>query len=149
MKTKLTRIFAIAALGLFSVAAFPRPAVAQSGFQGRFTLPYEVRWQNVTLPAGDYTFLIPSTDVLMSRMTITGPEGSMYELGNIVSHRQSSDRNVLILEQRGGTYFVRELDLSTVGAQIRYQLPKQSRQDKLLAKASPATEQVLVATAKQ
>ena len=33
---------------------------AQNADQGKFTLPFETHWGSATLPAGDYTFALPS-----------------------------------------------------------------------------------------
>lgn len=48
----------------FGVAALALGALATSGkaqaYQGKFTLPSETHWGRATLPAGDYTFVLPS-----------------------------------------------------------------------------------------
>jgi hypothetical protein len=144
MKGQFTRLFTIVAVGLLSVAASVLPVAAQGQYVGHFTLPHQVRWQNADLPAGDYTFSIPSL-ATMAPMTVTGPNGSVFELAHAISDRQINAPNVLILEQREGTYYVRELDLNGAGVQFNYTLPKQSRNDKLLARSSSSTEQVLIA----
>ena len=143
MKVQFNCLFTIAAVGLFSVAASALPAAAQEAVKGHFTLPCEVRWQNANLPAGEYTFVLMSRSA-ESPMTVTGPNGSVFELGHVDSNQPSGRPSVLILEQRGGTYFVREADLTGVGIQIRYNVPKQSRSEKELAQAAPAGR-VLVA----
>ena len=143
MKFQVNRLFVIAAIGLFSLAASALPAVAQEAVRGHFTLPHQVRWQNTNLPAGDYTFSLPSL-APFSAMTVTGPNGSVFELAHVYSDRRSDGPSVMILEQRDGTYFVREMDLCDVGVQIRYNVPKQSRNDEPLAQA-PTTEKILVA----
>ena len=33
---------------------------AQNAYQGKFTLPFEAHWGGATLPAGDYTFALPT-----------------------------------------------------------------------------------------
>jgi hypothetical protein len=144
MKFQVNRLFVIAAIGLFSVAASALPAAAQVVYKGQFTLPHEVRWQNAKLPAGNYTFSLPSL-VSFSRMTITGPNGSVFEVAHVNPDHRSEGPSVLILEQRDGTYFVREMDLSEVAVQICYNVPKQSRSDEQLAQAPATTEKILVA----
>ena len=57
MKTRKTqRIAKAVSCGAVLMAAclFGSPAKAQAGFQGKFTIPYEVHWGRATLPAGDY-----------------------------------------------------------------------------------------------
>jgi hypothetical protein len=146
MKTKLNHLLAIAALGLFSVAAYAPPAAAQDAAVGRFTLTHEVRWQNATLPAGDYTFALPSATT-RSAMIVRGPNGTVFELGNVISNNESTAPSALLLEMRGDTLYISELDLNGVGVQIRYNVPKESQRDKLLARVNP-TERVLIAMAK-
>ena len=144
MKVQFNRLFAIVAVGLFSVAATALPAAAQEAVKGHFALPCEVRWQNANLPAGEYTFVLASRSA-ESPIMVTGPNGSVFELGHVDNYEPSNRPSVLILEQRGGTYYVREADLAGVGIQIRYNVPKQSRSDKELAQGS-STGQIFVAT---
>jgi len=47
----------MAALALGALAASGN---AQNAVQGNFTLPFETHWGGATLPAGDYTFTLPS-----------------------------------------------------------------------------------------
>lgn len=143
MKVQFTRLFTIAAVGLLSVAASALPAAAQEAAKGHFTLPYEVRWQNANLPAGEYTFVLTSRSA-ESPMTVNGPNGSVFELGHVDTTRPSGRPSVLILERRGRSYFVREADLAGIGIQIHYNVPKQARSDKELAKTS-TSGQILVA----
>jgi hypothetical protein len=147
MKTQLSRIFAIAAVGLFAVCASPRPASAQS-VRGSFTLSHEVRWQKANLPAGDYTFSSASTE-RTKPMIVTGPNGSVFELASVISYDPGNQASVLILERRGGTSYVREMDLAGIDVQIRYNVPKIPRNEKELAQGPATTEQVLVAMAKK
>jgi hypothetical protein len=143
MKVPVNRLFATAAIGLFSIAASALPAAAQEAVKGHFTLPHEVRWQNANLPAGEYTFSLTNRSA-ESPMTVTGPNGSVFELGHVSAGEPSDRPSVLILEWRDRTYFVREVDLSNAGIQIRYNVPKQSRSDRQLAEA-PTAGRVLVA----
>jgi hypothetical protein len=54
---KLVTKMGIAAL---VVGALATAGKAQNVYQGKFTLPSETRWGGATLPAGDYTFTLPS-----------------------------------------------------------------------------------------
>jgi hypothetical protein len=47
----------MAALALGSLAISGN---AQDAYQGKFTLPFETHWGSATLPAGDYSFTLPS-----------------------------------------------------------------------------------------
>jgi hypothetical protein len=143
MKVKTNRLFTVAAVGLFSVVASALPAAAHEAAKGHFTLPCEVRWQGANLPAGNYTFWFESL-APQSPMILTGPNGTIFELGYINASKPSSRASVLILERHEGVYVVREADLASVGIDIRYSGPKQSREDKELAER-PATDRILVA----
>jgi hypothetical protein len=143
MKVKINRLFTVAAVGLFSVVASALPAAAREAAKGHFTLPCEVRWQGATLPAGDYTFSFESL-APQTPMVLTGPNGTIFELGYINTSEPSSRTSVLILERHMGVYVVREADLASLGIDIRYNVPKQLREDKELAQQT-ATDRILVA----
>ncbi len=57
-RLKLLTKFGVAALALGALATSGK---AQNAYQGKFTLPFETHWGGATLPAGDYTFVLPST----------------------------------------------------------------------------------------
>jgi hypothetical protein len=147
MKSIQNRILAIVGLGLFAVCAFAAPTLAQGRISGSFTLPHEVRWQSVTLPAGDYTFSQPSV-ARTSPMTVTGPNGSVFELAAVISERHADKPSVLVLQRFGGTYFVREIYLDTIGVQLDYWMPKIPKNEKLLAQGPASTEQILISVGK-
>lgn len=54
---KVAKKLALAALALGSFAGAGN---AQTVYQGKFTLPFEVYWGGATLPAGDYKFQLES-----------------------------------------------------------------------------------------
>jgi hypothetical protein len=55
---KLFAKLVVAALALGGLATRGN---AQNAYQGKFTLPVETHWGRATLPAGDYSFVLPST----------------------------------------------------------------------------------------
>jgi hypothetical protein len=133
--------------GLFAVCALAGSTPAQGRISGSFTLPHDVRWQSVTLPAGDYTFSQPSV-ARTSPMTVTGPNGSVFELAAVISERHEDKPSVLVLQRFGGTYFVREIYLDEIGVQLEYWMPKVPKNEKFLARGPVSTEQILIATGK-
>jgi hypothetical protein len=147
MKSFQNRILAIAGLGLFTICASASQAAAQNTVKGSFTLSHEIRWQKATLPAGDYTFSIRST-IGKDLMRVNGPNGSVFELGSVISNCHSDQASILVLERRGQTFFVREMDLNGIGLQLRYNVPKIPKNEKELAQEPASTEQVLIAMAK-
>jgi hypothetical protein len=144
MKTNYTRIVAIATLGLIAICASASSVSAQNAFQGKFTLPNDVRWANATLPAGDYTFSLNSTS-MPGRVFLQGPNGGAFILTSVIDNRNEGDSSKLSIEHRGGTSFVRSMYLADLGVELTYSAPKTPKQDVELAKGPVSTEQVLIA----
>lgn len=147
MRVQLGRFLTIAAIGFLAACTFVTSASAQNAVGGSFTLSHEIRWQNAVLPAGDYTFALRSA-TRSTPMVVTGPNGSVFQLASVVSESKTNQRSMLILENRGGTSFVREMRLAEAGLDIRYSVPKIPRNEKELAQGPASTEQVLLAVAK-
>ena len=147
MKRNLLRISAAIAIGLIVVCASVTPVAAQSAFSGKFTLSSEVRWQNVTLPAGDYTFSLKST-ALPAQIIVRGPNGAAIVLTSSTKQGVSDDRSYLIVERRGSTRFIREMHLAALDMHLRYGAPALSKDEQQLAQGPATTEQVLIATTK-
>ena|ERR1700676_919278 len=140
MKSLRNRVLAIAVFALAAVCASAIPASAQGVCQGSFTLTHEVRWQNATLPAGDYTFEIKSLS-LPATMTVKGSNGSQFVTA-IVVNEKASEQSMLIVENRGGSSAISELRLAAIGRSLRYAVPKAPKDVEL---AQVTREQILVA----
>jgi hypothetical protein len=78
---------------------------------------------------------------------VTGPNGSVFEMASGIASNQNGRSSVLVLQRRGGTFYVSEMDLANVGLQLQYSVPKAPKNERQLAQG-PATEQVIVAMAK-
>jgi hypothetical protein len=144
MKTKFIRIIAIATFGLIAVCASASSASAQNAFQGKFTLPNDVRWANATLPAGDYTFSLSST-TMSGRVFLQGPNGGAFILTSVTDKRNEGDSSKLTIEHRGGISFVRSMYLAGLGVELRYRAPELPKKDIELAQGPASIEQVLIA----
>ena len=142
MKTKFTRIVAIATFGLIAICTSASSASAQNAFQGKFTLPNEVRWGDASLPAGDYTF---SLKTMFNQVSLQGPNGGAFILTSVIDERKEGDSSKLTIEHRGGTSFVRSMYLADLGVELTYHAPKTPKQDVVLAQGPVSTEQVLIA----
>jgi hypothetical protein len=142
MTSLRNRMLVITALALAAVCASATPATAQGVYKGSFTLPHEVRWQNVKLPAGDYTFEIKSLSA-PSLITLNGPNGYQF-IPALVANEKDSEQSMLVIETRGGISAVTELRLSAIGRTLRYAMPKAPK-DVELAQGPVTREQVLVA----
>ena len=147
MKSLRNRILTLVALGLLSVGFAASASQAQTIYKGSFTLAQDVRWQNATMPAGDYTFKVNST-TRSKPILVTGPNGTVFQLPLVTEQTNIGDQSKLILEWRGDELHVREMDLAQVGLNILYHVPKETENDKLLAKAHTGTQEVLISMAK-
>lgn len=147
MKSLRNRILTLVAVGLMSIGFGASASQAQTIYKGSFTLAQDVRWQNATMPAGDYTFKVEST-TRSKPILVTGPAGTVFQLPLVTEQTKIGDQSKLILEWRGDSLCVREMDLAQVGLNIVYHVPKATQNDKLLAKAHTGTQEILIAMAK-
>jgi hypothetical protein len=141
MKSLRNRIVVIAAFALAAVFASAVPASAQVAFHGSFTLHHQIRWQNATLPAGDYTFEMQS--LATPRITLRGPRGPQFITASVADEKVIG-KSMLVVETRGNESCVRELRLAPIGRALRYSVPKAPK-DVELARGPVTTEQVLIA----
>jgi hypothetical protein len=144
MKSLRNRILTVVAVGLLSIGFGASASQAQAVYKGSFTLDHGIRWQNSTMPAGNYTFTVASS-TRNEPVTVTGPDGTVFQLPIVVANTKITEKSVLKLEWRGEDMYVREMDLGQVGLNFRYHVPKATANDKLLAKANTGTEQILIA----
>jgi hypothetical protein len=142
MKSLRNRMLVITAFALAAVCASATPVSAQNAFQGSFTLSHEVQWQNATLPAGAYTFEMKSV-ASPALITLHGPNGYQFITALVVNQR-SSERSMLMVQQRNGKSIVSDLYLAEIGRCLRYPVPK-SREDAELAQAPAKIERIQVA----
>jgi hypothetical protein len=145
MKSHLTRMLAIAAIGLFTVCASATPASAQA-FKGAFTLPTDVRWQGTNLPAGDYTFSLKSV-ALPAQLVVTGANGnSVFIITCATDDRIKGEQSFLTVERHGATSFIRELYLAGLAMDLRYGAPRMTKDEQRIAQGPVTTERVLIAS---
>lgn len=142
MTSLSNRMMVIAISALAAVCASATPAAAQNVVQGSFTLSHQVRWQNVTLPPGEYTFEIKSLSA-QSNIIVSGPNGRSF-IPALVANEKDCDRSMLIVETRGTVSAITELRLAPIGRTLRYAAPKPPK-DVELAQGPVTREQVLVA----
>jgi hypothetical protein len=127
---------AIATLG--SLSLMPRAAFAQSG-QGSFTLPHEVRWQNVVVPAGNYRFSLEprGPSALLTLRGDGGHESFLILVSGVTSSKFSND-NRLVMISRAGKSFVRVLDLPEFETTLHFTVPSEGAEKELaLASDTP------------
>ena len=141
MKSLRIRALIIVALALTAVFASAVPASAQVAFQGKFTLSHQVRWQNATLPAGNYTFEIQS--LATPRIVLRGPNGPQF-INGFIADQKAVGQRMLVVENRGNQSCITELRLAPTGRSIRYSVPKAPK-DVELAQGPVTRERITVA----
>jgi len=92
---------------------------AQNAYQGKFTLPFEARWQNVVLPAGNYTISMHSATAPYT-MFVRGEGRSVIILGITGDERTISEKSLLTLIKVGDSYVVRSLEAGQIGLDVDY-----------------------------
>jgi hypothetical protein len=141
MKSLCIRALIIVAFALTAVFANAVPASAQVAFQGSFTLSHHIRWQNATLPAGNYTFEIQS--LATPRIVLRGPNGPQF-INGFIADQKPVRQSMLVVENRGNQSCVTELRLAPIGRSIRYSVPKAPK-DVELAQGPVTREKITVA----
>lgn len=117
---------ALLALGAVGAEAQQARSLSTTVIGGSFTLPFEVQWGAVTLPAGDYT-------VSYGSMSSGGPylvevvgkaKGSPHAL--ILAsgeNHNAATKSSLICIREGNTGIVRALQLSAIGETVFFAMP--------------------------
>lgn len=100
---------------------------SSTDISGTFTLPFEVQWGEMTLPAGDYTLhygpLIRGAQFVEVRGSA---KGSPH--GYVLPNRQDGNtaaKNGLVCLRNGKTYIVSALELPAIGKTLTFPLPRQ------------------------
>ena len=94
-------------------------ASAQSAIRGEFTLPFEARWGQAVLPAGEYSFNLQSIRA-PEVIQIRGEGKSVLVMAQGASDAPTSNDSALVLAQDGATYVVRSLRLAPLGITLAY-----------------------------
>ncbi|HET9400106.1 MAG TPA: hypothetical protein VFO34_04060 [Candidatus Acidoferrales bacterium] len=108
--------FAIFALAVaFSASA----AHAQTYATGKFTLEHQTQWNNVSLPAGNYTFQVEDTVTNAKVIRIRGDHQTTQVM--MYPNRDASNRSEMTLEVRNGYRYVTSFELPGFAAGFRVQ----------------------------
>jgi len=126
---KAIRLLAILTLG---VCAFAASANAQPSFVGKFTLPYEVRWGQAVLPAGDYSIRMDSL-AAMAKVSSASGSTTLYTQLPIIADSEKGGTYLTITTQ-GDERKVRSLNLPEIGKSMIF-APLTKAERELLAKA--------------
>jgi hypothetical protein len=106
-------LFATALLAAWSFASV---ANAQVALQGKFSLPYEARWGQAVLPAGDYLLSITST--ASPAMVVIQDAKSHQQVAMVAPQTREVSRNggtALLVGTRGTQRVIHSLRLAELG----------------------------------
>ena len=95
-------------------------------FTGTFTLPSEVQWGTMTLPAGDYVLKFGLLSTGHSLVEVRGREkGSPH--GVILAgpiRDTSATRNSIVCVRQGNTLIVRAVEMPSIREAVTFALPR-------------------------
>ena len=107
--------------------------------RGKFTLPFDTRWGQTTLPAGDYSFTVDQSQSA-ARVVLSGEKMAILHAQGYNPRRMSS--SVLVVAKDRGINTVRELKLAELGV-VLYFTPARPHQtaaeERQIAKVIPVT----------
>lgn len=142
IRTASIRKFVYAsALALTTLNFAPSLASAQAPAKGTFTLTHEVRWQNATVPAGEYRFKYEWDGVapVLTVSKLSGaPTGFLFLIRD-TEESTSSGANQLVLESTVAGPYVSAMKLPEFGMTLNFKVPARSiEKEKMAAVATAA-----------
>jgi len=121
---------------LFSIVMAAVVGNAQTALHGKFQLTSQARWGKAVLPAGEYSFVINSTEQPV-RIVIQSADGktSAVQLAESTSG-PSLGGNYLFITGSGADRTVRAINLPSLGTSLIYQPLSAREREALYSKAS-------------
>jgi hypothetical protein len=122
MRSISVRSFRKWGFALAVLASSTLPALAQES-RGAFTIPREVHWGTLVLPAGTYDYSVEhhASEVLLLRPKAGG--SGHFLLANAVSRPEEFTPNRLILERRGADWYVTSMVVNDFGEVLKFSAP--------------------------
>lgn len=116
----------------------PNLAAAEEPVRGHFTLTHEVRWENTSVPTGDYEFAYDpnSASPVLTITKVSGPLASFMLMVPAREDSKSMDSNRILLEGGAEGSYVSALQLPESGVTLRFDAPRATV--KQMAKAATA-----------
>jgi hypothetical protein len=115
---------------------------AQPRFQGKFTLPYEVRWGNALLPAGEYSIrMVPSEPAVILS---TNGKAHFIRVAPITEESRKGSTCLFIMV-RGDERRVRSLNLPQLGQSLAWERLSKTEREKLASADREQAVPVIVA----
>jgi len=139
------KLFAKLGLSTLALSALATAGNAQKAYQGKFTLAVETHWEGVTLPAGDYTFALPSNSAPY-RLYIWGQGVGAIITAPTADQRVVSERPQLNLVDTAVGYTVQTFEAPELEVTFSYLAPTQKHlghedaRQKALPQTAPAPQ---------
>jgi hypothetical protein len=126
-----------------ATCAFAVAANAQSGFTGKFTLPYEVHWGTVVLPAGEYTISMDS----LHTATLVQSGNNNQSFYTRIPLMEDSEKGAacLFITVQGNERMIRSLNLPQYGRSLVYKRLTKAEREQLAKAGQVHTVPVVVA----
>jgi hypothetical protein len=139
------KLFIKVSMAALALGALATGGKAQNAYQGKFTLAVETHWGSATLPAGDYTFALPSNGAPY-RLYIQGKGVSAIIQAVTAEQGVVSERPQLNVVDIADVHTVQTFEAPELGVTFTYWTPaqkhigrKEARQ-KAVPQTAPASQ---------
>ncbi len=139
------KLFTRLGVAVLALGALATSGNAQTAYQGKFTLPFETHWGGVTLPAGDYTFALPSR-TYPYMLYIQGQGGNAIIMAAAADQKVVSGHAQLNLVDVADVQNVQTFEAPELGLTFSYWTPKQNHmgrkeaRQKMVSHTAPASQ---------
>ncbi len=139
------KVFTKLGLSTLALSALATAGNAQNAYQGKFTLAVETHWEGVALPAGGYTFALPSSSAPY-RLYIWGQGVGAIITATTADQRVVSERPQLNLVDTAVGYTVQTFEVPELGVTFSYLAPTQKQlghkeaRQKAVPRTAPASQ---------
>lgn len=135
------------AVGLFAIGLASSSVQANDLATGSFKLQHATRWNNTTLPAGEYTFQLARTQSDANLMMIRGEKQSMTVIVYGESDCRTCQNHSLNLEGRRGNSYVTSMDLAGYHMNFKINETARAREEEMAkTRARSQSQQMAVHT---
>ena len=137
---KIRRFAYAALLAVTTINFAPSLASGQDAVRGKFTLTHDVRWENVTVPAGEYLFSLGADDVgrVLSLTELSGTHRGFFLLISDTEDAKATDRNRLVVQAAAdGEAYVSAMQLPEFGMTLMFRAPSVRQIARAAIAASP------------
>lgn len=140
--TSIRKFLYAGVLALSALSVAPALSSAQES-HGAFTLPHDVSWQNVVVPAGEYRFSFePDGAMGMLKLTkMSGTRTGFILMVTDTDESRPSDTNRLVLKNTSQGSYVSTMQLAQFGMTLHFTAPKLAGKEIASAATSPAPRQ--------